>query len=87
LAYIKWFTPFPSAPNRHHGLYKLSQAFRGGEKLVSIVPLANIVCSVHLIPNFGAIVPREWTSDTVLDNCDTFWLNSYIDRYTFCIFK
>jgi hypothetical protein len=87
LAYIEWFTPFPSAPDRHHGLYKLSRAFHGGEKLVSIVPLANIVRSVHLIPNFGAVVPREWTSDTVLDNCDTFWLNSYIDRYTFCIFK
>ncbi|KAG2116862.1 hypothetical protein BD769DRAFT_1362958, partial [Suillus cothurnatus] len=57
LAYIKWFTPFPSAPNQHHRLYKLSQVFCGGKKLVSIMPLANIVCSVHLILNFGAIVP------------------------------
>ncbi|KAG1791568.1 uncharacterized protein HD556DRAFT_1432897 [Suillus plorans] len=87
LAYIEWFTPFPSAPDRHHGLYKLSRALHGGEKIASIVPLANIVRSIHLIPNFGAMVPREWTSDTVLDNCDTFWLNSYIDRYNFCIFK
>ncbi|KAG2095162.1 hypothetical protein BD769DRAFT_1370063, partial [Suillus cothurnatus] len=70
-----------------HGLYKLLRAFHGGEKLASIVLLANIVHSVHLIPNFGAVVPQEWTSDTVLNNCDTFWLHSYIDRYTFCIFK
>ncbi|KAG1810188.1 uncharacterized protein HD556DRAFT_1428325 [Suillus plorans] len=76
LAYIEWFTPFSSAPDRRHGLYELS-----------IVPLANIVRSVHLIPSFGAVVPQEWTSDTVLDDCNDFWLNSYLDRYTFCIFK
>ncbi|KAG1869020.1 hypothetical protein DFJ58DRAFT_857358 [Suillus subalutaceus] len=87
LAYIEWFTPFPSAPDRHSGLYKLLRSFRGGEKLASIVPLANILRSVHLIPNFGAVVPREWTSDTVLDDCNIFWLNSYLDRYTFCLFK
>ncbi|KAG2160171.1 uncharacterized protein EDB93DRAFT_1237363 [Suillus bovinus] len=87
LAYIEWFTPFSSAPDRRHGLYELSRSFRGGEKLASIVPLANIVRSVHLIPSFGAVVPREWTSDTVLDDCNDFWLNSYLDRYTFCIFK
>ncbi|KAG1843444.1 hypothetical protein F4604DRAFT_1884612 [Suillus subluteus] len=86
-AYIEWFEPFTSAPDRHHGLYKLSRSLRGGEKVASIVPLANIVRSVHLMPNFGAVVPREWTSDTVLDNCNTFWLNSYIDRYTFFLFK
>ncbi|KAG1743776.1 hypothetical protein EDD22DRAFT_982113 [Suillus occidentalis] len=86
-AYIEWFEPFTSAPDRHHGLYKLSRSLCGGEKVASIVPLANIVRSVHLMPNFGAVVPREWTSDTVLDHCNTFWLNSYIDRYTFSLFK
>ncbi|KAG2032593.1 hypothetical protein BDR03DRAFT_807772, partial [Suillus americanus] len=64
-AYIEWFEPFTSAPDRHHGLYKLSRSLCGGEKVASIVPLANIVRSVHLMPNFGAVVPREWTSDTV----------------------
>ncbi|KAG1730425.1 uncharacterized protein EDB91DRAFT_1239108 [Suillus paluster] len=87
LAYIEWFTPFPPAPDRHHGLYKLSRSLHGGEKVASVVPVANIVRSVHLIPDFGAVVPREWTSDTVLDDCHTFWLNLYLDRYTFCIFK
>ncbi|KAG2154332.1 uncharacterized protein EDB93DRAFT_1320044 [Suillus bovinus] len=36
-----------------------------------------MMCSVHLIPNFVCF----------LDDCNTFWLNSYLDRYTFCIFK
>jgi hypothetical protein len=74
LAYIKWFSPFPLAPDQHHGLYKVLQSLLGGAKLASIVPLSKIVHSAHLIPNFGAIVPQEWSSDTVLDDCNTFWL-------------
>ncbi|KAG1739364.1 hypothetical protein EDD22DRAFT_787098 [Suillus occidentalis] len=87
LAYVEWFTPFPPAPDRNSGLYKLSRSLRGGETVASIVPVADIERSVHLIPRFGVIAPREWTSDTVLEDCDTFWLNSYIDRYTFSMFK
>ncbi|KAG2031147.1 hypothetical protein BDR03DRAFT_994793 [Suillus americanus] len=87
LAYIEWFSPFALAPDRHHSLYKVSRSFLGGAKVASIVPLSKIVRSAHLLPNFGAVVPREWSSDTVLDDCDTFWLNSYLDRFTYCIFK
>ncbi|KAG2356047.1 hypothetical protein BDR07DRAFT_1301436 [Suillus spraguei] len=87
LAYVEWFTPFPPAPDRNSGLYKLSRSLRGGETVASIVPVADIERSVHLIPRFGVIAPREWTSDTVLEDCDTFWLNSYIDRYTFSMFR
>ncbi|KAG2126326.1 uncharacterized protein EDB93DRAFT_1243842 [Suillus bovinus] len=75
LAYIKWFLPFPLAPDQHHGLYKVSCSLLGGAKLASIVPLSKIVRSAHLLLNF------------VLDDCITFWLNLYVDRYTFCIFK
>ncbi|KAG1839152.1 hypothetical protein F4604DRAFT_1599775 [Suillus subluteus] len=87
LAYIEWFTPFPPAPDRNHSLYKLSRAQHGGERVASIVSVADIMSSTHLIPRFGAIAPREWTSDTVLEDCDTFWLNSYLDRHTFTRFK
>ncbi|KAG1858579.1 hypothetical protein C8R48DRAFT_755592 [Suillus tomentosus] len=74
LAYIEWFTPFPSAPDRNNGLYKLSRLMRGGDRVSSIVP-------------FGDSAPREWTSETVLEDCNVFWVNSYIDRYTFSIFR
>ncbi|KAG1857800.1 hypothetical protein F4604DRAFT_1882977 [Suillus subluteus] len=75
LAYIEWFTPFPPAPDRNH------------KQVASIVSVANIVSSTHLIPRFGAIAPREWTSNTVLEDCETFWLNLYLDRHTFARFK
>ncbi|KAG1879758.1 hypothetical protein F4604DRAFT_1879992 [Suillus subluteus] len=75
LAYIEWFTPFPPAPDRNH------------EQVASIVSVANIVSSTHLILRFGAIAPWEWTSNTVLEDCETFWLNLYLDRHTFARFK
>ncbi|KAG1860757.1 hypothetical protein F4604DRAFT_1882538 [Suillus subluteus] len=87
LAYVEWFTPFPPAADRNSRLYKLSQSLRRGDTVASIVPVANIERSVHLIPRFGVMAPREWMSDTVLEDCDTFWLNLYIDRYTFSMFR
>ncbi|KAG1748822.1 uncharacterized protein EDB91DRAFT_1235446 [Suillus paluster] len=88
LAYIKWFTPFPSAPDRNNGLYKLSRLMQGGDRVASIVPVGDIVHSIHLIPKFGDSAPREWIwSETVLEDCNTFWVNSYIDRHTFLIFS
>ncbi|KAG2154472.1 uncharacterized protein EDB93DRAFT_1320123 [Suillus bovinus] len=68
--------PAKSIPLLFPPTVELSRSMDGGEKVASVVPLANIVRSVHLIPNFGAVVPREWTSDTVLDDCNSFWLNS-----------
>ncbi|KAG0693631.1 hypothetical protein DFH29DRAFT_816151, partial [Suillus ampliporus] len=57
LAYVKWFTPFPSAPDQNSGLYKLSRSLHGGETVTSIVSVADIECSVHLIPRFGVMAP------------------------------
>ncbi|KAG2085581.1 uncharacterized protein F5147DRAFT_792834 [Suillus discolor] len=75
LAYVEWFTLFSPAPDRNSGLYKVSRSLRGGDTMASIVSIADIERSVHLIPRF------------VLKDCDTFWLNSYIDRYTFSMFR
>ncbi|KAG1904219.1 uncharacterized protein F5891DRAFT_945628, partial [Suillus fuscotomentosus] len=57
LAYIEWFTPFPSAPDRNNGLYKLSRLMRGSDRLASIVPVGDIVRSIHLILKFGDSAP------------------------------
>ncbi|KAG1832887.1 hypothetical protein DFJ58DRAFT_719474 [Suillus subalutaceus] len=72
LAYIEWFTPFSSMPDSHHGMYKISRFIRSGERVASVIPVSNIARSVHLIPKFGPVAPRHWTSNTVLEECDTF---------------
>lgn len=79
LAYVDWFSPFPTNSHRDHGLYAIHALDRTWETS-SIVPVANIKRSVHLFPSFGKKVPRNWTSDTVLDDCKFFLVNSQTDR-------
>ncbi|KAG2029856.1 hypothetical protein BDR03DRAFT_975485 [Suillus americanus] len=81
-AYVEWFTPF-GQPEANHGLYKISHLVRNGERLASIIDISDIRRSVHLIPKFGPVAPREWTSSTVLELCSTFFINSFSDRHAY----
>ncbi|KAG6849114.1 hypothetical protein H0H93_011213, partial [Arthromyces matolae] len=83
LAYIEWFSVF-RAPERHHGLHKISPLKDpDGNGICSIVPLSTIRRSVHLYPKFGPVAPPEWTSNNVLDLCDTFFVNIFTDRHLY----
>ncbi|KAL1707030.1 hypothetical protein EV121DRAFT_200195 [Schizophyllum commune] len=87
LAYVEWYTPFPSRPERDHLMYKINKCRTdGGQRmLASIVPLDRIRRSVHLIPKFGRAAPTEWTSSNVLDRCDTFYVNPFTDKHLYRI--
>ena len=83
LAYIEWFRLTHKAPRPYHKLYRVKRRIQNGDRLASIVPVSNIRRSVHLFPVFGPIVPAEWTSDNVLEKCDTFYINCFSDRYAY----
>ncbi|KAF8207660.1 hypothetical protein K438DRAFT_1575238, partial [Mycena galopus ATCC 62051] len=83
LAYVEWFSTFTSHPEPHHLLYKIRRSLKNGVRLATIVPVDNIRRSVHLLPKFGPIAPREWTSSNVLDLCSTFFVNSLSDRHMY----
>ncbi|KAF8273214.1 hypothetical protein EI94DRAFT_1769482 [Lactarius quietus] len=83
LAYVKWYLPLTeSEPN--HRLFKICpQKDSEGNRICSIVPVGNIWQSVHLLPKFRPVMPAEWTSSNVLDQCDVFYLNTFSDQRMF----
>ena len=83
LAYIEWFTPF-RAPHADSGLFSLTRTTRNNGPLTEVIPLNSIVSSCHLIPRFGTkYYPTKWDSNTVLEECKSFFLNKYIHIRTF----
>jgi len=86
LVYVEWYTPFQDLPERNHLLYKISplQDQTSGP-ICSVIPLANIRYSIHLIPRFGPSAPQEWTHSNVLDLCNTFFVNDFTDKHSYRI--
>ena len=81
LAYVDWFTPFRS-PHPDTGLFPVSRTSQnnGLGPISEIVPLHSIVSSCHLIPRFGTkYLPAKWDSDSVLEECKSFFLNKYLN--------
>ena len=56
---------------------------QNGRRSAGIIRVDSILSSVHLFPRFGATTPREWNAFTVLDHCNSFYVNPFagIDSY------
>ena len=52
-----------------------------------MIAVESIIQSVHLIPQFGPIVPQEWNSFTVLEHCNTFYVNPFADVHSYLTFE
>ena len=86
LAYIEWFSRFPSRPEPHLKMYKISRSFvQGTDRLVSIVPVSLIQQSVHLFPKWGRDQDTYllWSPEDILEKCNTYYVNSFKDRHTY----
>jgi hypothetical protein len=83
LAYVEWFSPLSATPDPKHLMYRVSRSMQNGRRCAGIIRVDSILCSVHLIPRFGPVTPRDWTSFTVLDQCHTFYLNPFTDSYSY----
>jgi hypothetical protein len=60
LAYVKWFSLLPAAPDPKHKLFKATRMTQNGRRSASVIELDNVLGSVHLFPRFGATSPQEW---------------------------
>lgn len=82
-AYVELFSRVPTAAERNHGLYRIKREHENDHRAVRIIPLASISRSVQLLPKFGPAAPRSWSSSTVLDECETFFINTFSDRHIY----
>ncbi|KAG1823923.1 uncharacterized protein BJ212DRAFT_1534040 [Suillus subaureus] len=82
LAYVEWFQPF-RAWDEVFQMHAVTCSYAGRVPHSAVIPVSSIVHSCHLIPKFGTRVDRSWSAGHVLDSCKTFYLNSWIDMYTF----
>ncbi|KAI0040234.1 hypothetical protein FA95DRAFT_1503142 [Auriscalpium vulgare] len=82
-AYVEWFSKFGPAAEPHHNMYRVQRSFRDNQRLASIVDISDLIRSIHLIPRFGAVAPRNWTSANVLELATSFYVNCFTDRNTY----
>ena len=83
LVYIDWFTDFAALPHPFTGLYIVRHSLLENQRRASVISLDHIHRSVHLIPKFGPRAPQQWDTDNVLEQCDTFYVNSFSDRHVY----
>ena len=86
LAYVEWFSPIPASPEPNHLMYKVSRSFQDGRRSASIIPVDSVVCSVHLLPQFGPAIPHEWNTFMVLEKCQIFYVNPFLDTRSYLTF-
>ena len=58
----------------------------GGRRRASIIPVKSILRSVHLFPVFGQHT-QGWNTFTVLELCNTFYINPFSDRDNYMVFS
>jgi len=46
---------------------------------IDIISADLILRSIHLLPQFGHIVPHEWNSFMVSEQCKSFYINPFKD--------
>ena len=67
-------------------MYRIKRSFDDdGQRTCVVLPLTTVERSVHLFPQFGPVAPREWKNSTVLDECESFYVNSWSDRHVFVV--
>jgi hypothetical protein len=83
LAYVEWFSPL-SAPDPSHGMCHVSRRYGShGHRSASVIPLTDICRSLQLFPVFGAVAPRLWQGPTVLEECQSFYVNPFLDKHVY----
>lgn len=86
LAYVEWFSRFKPSHENNHEMYLITRPNPRADDVLhgAIIPLTDIHQTCQLFPKFGRPdVNEQWTSDTVLDECDSFFVNNRTSIYAY----
>jgi Plavaka transposase len=84
MAYVYWFSkPSPRA-ERDINMYKL-QYLRGAgnARIGGIVVLSSISRLIQMVPVYGPQVNPQLSSDNSMDLCQSYYVNSFMDKETY----
>ena len=84
LVYVEWFSEFSQSPEEHLRLWKVTRSANAVERQTEVIKLGDIIQTCHLIPVFGKKKSNEWKRDNVLEKCEEFYLNSFLDIHSYC---
>lgn len=84
-----WYKPFCATPASDTGFYSLALSTRSQQQHSAVIPASDILRTCHLIPVFGRrqAVSLGWTSDRVLEQASSFYLNPYLRHYDFYLLR
>ncbi|KAG2052891.1 hypothetical protein BDR06DRAFT_982926 [Suillus hirtellus] len=82
LAYVEWFSQ-PRNKDSNSGMYPISRSYRNGVLDASVIEVDSMFRTCQLAPRFGRRVNRAWTSNNVLDRCEHFLINNFINHHTY----
>ncbi|KAG8948908.1 hypothetical protein FRC03_000539 [Tulasnella sp. 419] len=87
LAYVEYFTNFTRMPNPRTKLLEVSRVVSGinNKRQSAVICLDSIYRSCHLIPKFGKKVDARWKAETVLEQCNHFYVNDSLDLHSYHI--
>jgi hypothetical protein len=54
-----------------------------GHRAASIIPLTDVCRSVQLFPVFGPVAHQNWQSLTVLEECQSFYINPFLNKHMY----
>ena len=87
LAYTEWFSPLSATWDINHQMYRVTRLMHSDQQCATVIPVESILGSVHLLPQFGPITPHDWNGFSVLEKCNTFYVNPFSDRHNYLIFS
>ena len=86
LVFVEWFSQTSSDPEQNSKMFKIKKGHAHvyqNNIAAEVVKLSTVKQSVQLIPVFPkGGVNLSWTTDTVLDTCNEFYINNNISILT-----